>query len=93
MPRSKAICRVAMDSTSSTTPPCSDIRKQPKPIGETDRSVVPNLMYSMDFSSLCWLWLDRITTNELTGWRDSLCGCWLGFHLSPSSLAPGYSLR
>jgi hypothetical protein len=41
------------------------MRKQPKPIGETNRSVVPNLVYSMDFSSLCWLWFDKLTTNGI----------------------------
>lgn len=63
MPRSKAMCWVAMDSISSTTPPCPDIRKQPRPIGETNRSVVQNLEYSMDFSSWGGPRFDELTTN------------------------------
>ena len=56
MPKSKAMCMVAMDSPSSAPSLGSDIRKQPRPIGETWKSVVPKVRYSISISSLCRLW-------------------------------------
>src|SRR3990167_7193329 len=47
MPRSKARCSVAMDSASSAGPYTPDMLMQPRPIGETLNSVVPNWRYSM----------------------------------------------
>src|SRR4051812_6678411 len=48
MPRSKARCSVAMASASSEGPYAPDMLMQPRPIGGTSKSVVPNLWYCIE---------------------------------------------